>query len=256
MARSVAKGKKSTASSGALAKRVKKVATAVDPQASVDSIVRAYEERRESFEIALNQMVVSLNGSSALRPHLHTLKTRLKSPESLRDKLNRKVSKLADGESLDVTADNLTEKINDLIGLRILHLHRAQIEPIHAALADICAAEDIALVEVFARTWDDESRKFFATVGIPTEVSETMYTSVHYVLRWGRKNVKTCEIQVRTLLEEVWGEIDHSINYPHPVNDVACRGQLRTLAHNVMAVTAAVDSIVKSVAEYRRRSGV
>jgi ppGpp synthetase/RelA/SpoT-type nucleotidyltranferase len=77
--------------------------------------------------------------------------------------------------------------------------------------------------------------------------------SVHYVLAWGR-NVKTCEIQVRTLSEEVWGEIDHSINYPHPIKDVACTGQLETLAAAIMNVTTNVDSIVRTVEELKKKT--
>jgi hypothetical protein len=41
-----------------------------------------------------------------------------------------------------------------------------------------------------------------------------MYTSVHYIIGSGSQTPLTCEIQVRTLMEEVWGEVDHKINYP------------------------------------------
>ena len=39
-----------------------------------------------------------------------------------------------------------------------------------------------------------------------------------------------CEIQVRTLFEEIWGEIDHSINYPESTQSKTCKEQLRVLS--------------------------
>ena len=57
------------------------------------------------------------------------------------------------------------------------------------------------------------------------------------------KTRTTCEIQVRTLSEEVWGEVDHSINYPCPVEHLACREQIRALARATSTVSRLVDSI-------------
>lgn len=225
-----------------------------DPQAIIDGCMAVFEQNQKSLVIAMEQITVFLNNSATLAPHMHILKTRIKGAASLRDKLNRKLAKLMPGEEFPITPENLFETVNDLVGLRILHLHRGQVQAIDRAIREIVQEQELRLVEVFARTWDDRSRQFFADIGIRTEVSPTMYTSIHYVLAWGR-NVKTCEIQVRTLSEEVWGEIDHSINYPHPTTDVACRGQLESLAAAIMNVTANVDSIVRTVEELKRKEG-
>ena len=56
-----------------------------------------------------------------------------------------------------------------------------------------------------------------------------------------------CEIQVRTLFEEIWGEIDHSINYPHPTDSVACKEQLRVLSKLVGTGTRLADSIFRTL---------
>jgi len=45
----------------------------------------------------------------------------------------------------------------------------------------------------------------------------------------------TCELQVRTLAEELWGEVDHKLNYPHKAETVACIQQLRALARSTSA---------------------
>lgn len=80
-----------------------------------------------------------------------------------------------------------------------------------------------------------------------------MYTSVHYVIGSGTRTAMTCEVQVRALMEEAWGEIDHSINYPRPIDDVACRAQLETLAHTIRGATANIDGIVKTVAALKAK---
>jgi len=55
----------------------------------------------------------------------------------------------------------------------------------------------------------------------------------------------SCEVQVRTLLEEVWGEVDHTMNYPVPTADEHCREQIRVLARLVGAGTHLADSIMR-----------
>ncbi|MFR8768448.1 MAG: hypothetical protein ACLVGF_12035 [Eubacterium sp.] len=83
-------------------------------------------------------------------------------------------------------------------------------------------------------------------LGIRT-IRDTYYTSVHYVIKPNNElsNI-TCEIQVRTLFEEIWGEIDHTINYPHPTEIIACKEQLRVLAKLVSTGTRLADSIFRT----------
>jgi putative GTP pyrophosphokinase len=59
----------------------------------------------------------------------------------------------------------------------------------------------------------------------------------------------TCEIQVRTLFEEIWGEIDHTLNYPDTTASVACKEQLRVLAKLASTGTRLADAIF-TVAEH------
>jgi ppGpp synthetase/RelA/SpoT-type nucleotidyltranferase len=52
-----------------------------------------------------------------------------------------------------------------------------------------------------------------------------------------------CEIQVRTLFEEIWGEVDHQINYPFPSKSIACREQIKVLSKIVGAGSRLLDSL-------------
>ena len=105
---------------------------------------------------------------------------------------------------------------------------------------------DIFLYEApKAYTWDVESKNYFERLELITELKESYYTSVHYVLKPRQDSHLTCEVQVRTLLEEAWGEIDHSMNYPSKHHDEYCQAQLKVLARLVNASGHLANSIMK-----------
>jgi ppGpp synthetase/RelA/SpoT-type nucleotidyltranferase len=193
----------------------------------------------------MNQLLVTLAGSSRLAPHVHSIKSRVKDPDRLREKLVRKVAAHErDGTEFPVTAENVLSTVTDLAGIRILHLHTTQIRDIDPVLREIIAEEKYRLREgPFARTWDDESREFFKACGITTQDSARMYTSVHYVVESGSRATVACEIQVRTLMEEVWGEVDHLFNYPTPALSLTLREQIKVLARVTSSASRLVDAI-------------
>ena len=194
-------------------------------------------------------------GDKALKQHIHSVKSRVKDPKHLKDKLERKLLKaLKEKKKFTIDNSNLFVKINDLAGFRILHLHTRQLEAIHEALLALFTRERYVLREKpFARTWDDESRAYFRSIGIKTRVSPSMYTSVHYVINSNHRQIKaTCEIQVRTLMEEVWGEVDHAINYPTPSRALHVASRLKRLRVRPSSATRLVDSIFSSYDDHVR----
>jgi ppGpp synthetase/RelA/SpoT-type nucleotidyltranferase len=104
-----------------------------------------------------------------------------------------------------------------------------------------------------ARTWDEEYKQFFKDVGITTKSSKNLYTSIHYVLKPNRKTPITCELQVRTLLEEVWGQVDHELNYPQESESLACKEQLAALARATWSCNRLIDAIYRTKADFDRR---
>ena len=211
----------------------------------IDELVQIYDENNERISLFRDQLQRALADSTRLSPLIHSTTTRLKDPEHLRDKLRRQAQKAKEkGRPFDITPENLLTRINDLAGVRLLHLYTRQIREIDQALREILHEQRYALLEgPVARTWDDESRAFFRTCSIETVTSSSLYTSVHYVVGSASRTTVTCEIQVRTLMEEVWGEVDHSINYPKPAESLACREQLKVLARVTSSATRLVDSI-------------
>jgi putative GTP pyrophosphokinase len=212
----------------------------------IDSLVHYYEGHLLDRANRLAQNLLLLVNDSRLRPLIHSTKMRAKNPENLRDKLHRKMHKcIKSGEVFDIDEDNLFLRINDLAGIRILHLHTAQVPAINKTLTVLLQNELYEIIEgPIARIWDEEYENIFRGYGIEAVKNNRLYTSVHYVVSAGNKDkIHTAEIQVRTLAEELWGEVDHSFNYPHPTDIRSCQEQIKVLARVTSSCTRLVDSI-------------
>lgn len=211
-----------------------------------DKVVSAYLNQEKQYELNafLQTVLFFFENNPSLKGIVHSVKSRMKDPEHLKDKIQRK---LESGKTID--ENNLFTVVNDLIGVRVLYLYQDQFQLIHnELLKKVDETKDWMFVEApKAYTWDPETREYFEKLNIHTEVRDTYYTSVHYVIKPNNalSNI-TCEIQVRTLFEEIWGEIDHTINYPHPTEITACKEQLRVLAKLVSTGTRLADSIFRT----------
>lgn len=173
---------------------------------------------------------------------VHSIRSRMKDEEHLRVKLQRKAEK---GKLIQ--ANELLALVTDLAGVRILHLYQAQFTEIHGVIADQIQRGDWCLCEPpVAYTWDPECTQFFEDLSIRTELKLSHYTSIHYTVKPRADSNLACEIQVRTLFEEAWGEIDHEINYPAESQINTCKEQLKVLAKLVGASTRLADSIFRS----------
>jgi putative GTP pyrophosphokinase len=216
--------------------------------ALIDELVKLFESRRDRFEVIVGSLRGIFVDNKALKPHVHSMKWRVKDPTHLRDKLTRKMlDARRDGTAFELTTENLFERINDLAGFRILHLYTRQFETINKIILEELAEAQTPVIDgPTARTWDDESRAYFNSIGVQTKDSKTMYTSVHYIVEANTKTKYTAEIQVRTLAEELWGEVDHTLNYPHESQVLACREQIKVLARVTSSCSRLVDSIFTS----------
>jgi len=221
--------------------------------AEINEAVQVYMEKQFEYEQFLASIRVFFEKHPNLNRHpspiIHSLKSRLKDPTHLADKLERKLFK---GQI--ITKENILTEITDFIGVRVLHLHQDQFSAIHTAIREKVDNGDwLFLEEPKAYTWDPESVQFYQSQSIKTEVRDTFYTSIHYLVKPNNKNPICCEIQVRTLFEEIWGEIDHNINYPHKTDSIACTEQLRVLSKLVSTGTRLADSIFRTHTDYNKQ---
>ncbi len=176
---------------------------------------------------------------------VHSVKSRIKDLEHLREKIQRKSS-----TEDPITQENIFDRITDIAGVRVLHLCQSQFTHIHSAINQKVKSQDWILNEQpKAFTWDPESQGFFADHGLSVELKESLYTSIHYVIKPRKDSPVSCEIQVRTLFEEIWGEIAHLVNYPEPADSVFLREQIGVLARLVGAGSRLADSIWRTYSD-------
>lgn len=180
---------------------------------------------------------------------VHSVKSRLKDPDHLEEKLIRKQNE----KGIEITVENLFSEVTDLIGIRVLHLYFDQFGVIHNEIMKQIENGEWTLFEPpKAYTWDPDMSDELEKLGIKATRKES-YTSVHYVIKPNSKeNVFCCEIQVRTLFEEIWGEIDHSINYPTKTSSIACSEQLKVLSKLASTGTRLADSIFRSHIDHNK----
>lgn len=171
---------------------------------------RIYDRHIKETPI-LESYLQSLSSKFSKLPQVHSIKYRVKDAEHLIEKIIRK--KISD-PSRNLSYENYFNELDDLVGIRILHLFKDEWEPIHDAITKYELKEQ---PKAYYRNGDDNMHlKEYEYKGCNLEVHAHGYRSIHYVITEDILSTKlSCEIQVRTIFEEAWSEIDHKICYPY-----------------------------------------
>src|SRR5262249_49600883 len=151
--------------------------------------VKHFEEHSLHFEALAKSILGYLQSDKQLAPFIHFIKYRAKSTKRLREKLVKKSLEQEAGSRPLITASNLFRKINDLAGVRILHLHTNQINEMNHHIKRILDLNKIRIVEgPTVHCWDRDYENLFSKFGIGIQKdkkkdtpNESMYTSVHYI---------------------------------------------------------------------------
>lgn len=144
---------------------------------------------------------------------IHTVKSRIKDPEGLIEKVIRKTAdrKAKYGQDFYFSVDNYKDEINDLIGIRVMHIFKEQWQEIHEYITSTWN-----IVEMTANVREGDNVEVFKDLNIEVRSRASGYRSVHYLVEFYPTNRKViAEIQVRTIFEEGYGEIDHRLRYSH-----------------------------------------
>ncbi|HHF2907280.1 MULTISPECIES: RelA/SpoT domain-containing protein [Vibrio] len=222
----------------------------MNQEENFEGIQKKLEEKMHFYELLHDKIISLINRDPVFKKYVHSYKSRFKDIEHLREKIARKneadSQKPEEEQNGPITPENVTERITDICGIRILHLYQNQFSQIHQRLMSLVETGELALYEdPKAYTWDPEFEAYFKELDLEAELKESFYTSVHYVFKPRADSDITCELQVRTLFEEVWGEIDHTFNYPVPSDSIVIQEQLKVLARLVGAGTRLSDSIFR-----------
>lgn len=191
-------------------------------------------------------------------PGVHSLKYRVKDPDHLLDKI---VRKRAENPSRKIRLENYRKEITDLAGVRALHLYKADWCSIHELIMKrwhLYERKPTANVRK-----GDSGLELYRHLNCRVVEREAGYRSVHYLLKAGSgKEKQPVELQVRTIFEEGWSEIDHRIRYPNRethdqvkvllmiLNRLA--GAADELGSHAMAVDSAISELLRKESENKK----
>lgn len=162
---------------------------------------------KNKLEIAAQELFLDLKSIEGV----HTIKYRIKDPEHLIDKIIRK--KIEQGRV--VTKENFLDEFDDFIGFRILHLFKTDWEPIYQTIREKFESKETPIA--YHRIGDDQ--RFIdrcKELGLEPKEKMAGYRSIHYIAKIPFFSTQfKCEIQIRTIFEEAWSEVDHLVRYPN-----------------------------------------
>lgn len=187
------------------------------------------EQIHQKYRAEIPDLEDAANGIAArLRriPEVHSLAVRVKHPERLLAKL---VRKKRERPGFAVTVDTYADRVTDLVGIRALHLFKHQWEPIHDAIRETYKLRERPTANVRRGDLEEMSERFRAR-RLRVHEHEFGYRSVHYLVKTApTSRVRVAEIQVRTIFEEGWAEIDHRYRYPDDTQNELLANFLRIL---------------------------
>lgn len=146
-------------------------------------------------------------------PGVHSVRWRVKDPDHLLKKIVRK-KVLGEEKYASIGLQNYYQIVTDLIGIRALHLFKDDCFEINSKISSIWSPVENPVA--YIRNGDPENLvEKYKEHGLEVKVHPEGYRSVHHVISSQPINRKVfAEVQIRTIFEEGWSEIDHKIRYP------------------------------------------
>jgi len=188
-----------------------------------DNLLITFLKEKEIYK-KLAEYIVRLisDDPSAPKESIHTILYRIKGESRLIEKIDQE-NACSDSDKAPVTHKNFYERIGDIIGVRIICLRLSDIVKVEEYLEFLVEEKILNFLQ------DPDYKRSFV---LPIEPGEAApqdinlqysgYSSIHYQVRLGEnsdagdvfKKIQI-ELQLRTILEEAWGEIDHKYRYKY-----------------------------------------
>lgn len=159
-------------------------------------IMMVYESAAKQIETKLD-ILNKENKVSGRRNPIETVKSRIKSPQSIASKLEKK--------NLPVTFDSMIENLHDIAGVRVICPY---ISDIYSVRDILLRQPDIALVEekdYIKNPKDSGYRSLHLVIDVPVYLSDSSH------------NVKV-EVQLRTIAMDFWACLEHELRYKTSAN--------------------------------------
>lgn len=147
-------------------------------------------------------------------PRVHSVRSRIKNPDHVLEKIVRKCA-LEEEKYKSITIENYFEVITDLVGIRALHLFKEDCFEVARNLLGDWSPVETPIAYIRAGDPDALKQKY-REAGMEVKEHPNGYRSVHCVLSSQPLNKPVFfEVQIRTVFEEGWSEIDHVVRYPN-----------------------------------------
>ena len=143
----------------------------------------------------------------------------MKKPEHLIEKIIRKGKKYVDR---GISVETYKKIVTDLIGIRVLHLFKDDWRGIHEDIMNLWEIRETPQINIRRGDYNvAQLQESISELNCEIVVRDHGYRSVHYLIGIPvtRKDEILVEIQVRTVFEEAWSEIDHLMRYPYDVDN-------------------------------------
>lgn len=179
-------------------------------------------EKHENSSDDLNKTAEFIASTLQRMPEVHSVRWRVKDPIHLMEKIIRKINDNSK-KYIAINEENYDQIVTDLIGVRVLHLFKHEWEGIHEKIISLWHLKEVPVA--YTRSGDEkELTDKYKSKKCKVDVHSDGYRSIHYIIQSQATKMKTfCELQVRTIFEEGWSEIDHKIRYPNfSDNEMIC----------------------------------
>ena len=192
-----------------------------------------FKELIMQYECAIMEVHTKLHVLNNEFSHLHqrnpieTIKTRIKTPTSILEKLNRR--------NLPLCVETLENDLTDIAGIRVICPFPDDIYNVAELLTN---QDDVVLV----------ARKDYIK-----NPKKNGYRSLHLIieipifLASGKKNMKV-EVQLRTIAMDFWASLDHKLRYKQDLkNSEEITLELKQCADTIAGVDLKMQNIRKKI---------
>ncbi|MEJ8801347.1 RelA/SpoT domain-containing protein [Pontibacter sp. H249] len=181
---------------------------------------------------------------------VHAVRFRVKEPLHLLKKIIRKKHEYPNRH---LNSGNYLKFINDLVGVRALHIYKKACHNISSYIHQVwdLKREPYAYV----KETNSAEAKHFTSQKYKLMVNDRGYKAQHFIIKVNPlRQLYFVEIQVKTLFEEGWSEIDHCIRYPdHNPNELLNRllWLLSLYTTKAEEVASCIDALTEDINHYK-----
>lgn len=154
-------------------------------------LIQPYGEAMKNISTRLDMLILDYKLNYHAEP-IHHIQSRIKTKESIQDKLKRK--------KIQVTVDNIKNELNDIAGIRVICYF---IQNIYTIISILKKQNDLIVIkecDYINYPKQNGYRSYHIVLGVP----------VYYV---NGKEYFPVEIQFRTMTMDLWASMEHQMCY-------------------------------------------